>query len=185
MIDGVDGSKVPSKALPYTMNQSSKVIGCWRAHMNVLHDMVARKVQSKLIFEDDADWDVSLKTQLVQFAHGSRYISGTPQDIPTKSPYGDGWDLLWLGHCGTWVDPWDGRRFVIPNDPTVEPVEKRDNIGQPDMSPWEGQNGDNSTRIVFSAYGGVCTAAYAISLKGAEKALYHMSMTAYNAPVDW
>lgn len=23
-----------------------------------------------------------------------------PTQVPTSSPYGDNWDLLWLGHCG-------------------------------------------------------------------------------------
>ena len=76
--------------------------------------------------------------------------------------------------------------FVIPNDPTVEPPAFRENVGQPDMSPWEGgPSGDNQTRIVFNSKGGVCTAAYAVSQQGARKALYHMSMIPYNSPVDW
>jgi hypothetical protein len=76
-----------------------------------------------------------------------------------SSLYGDDWDLLWIGYCGTWVHPDDNRRFfVIPDDPTVELPEYRRNVDVPNMSHW-----DNYTRIVFSSEGAVCTAAYAIS----------------------
>jgi hypothetical protein len=39
-----------------------------------IYSMVERRVSSALIFEDDADWDVALKMQLVQFARGSRFL---------------------------------------------------------------------------------------------------------------
>ncbi len=171
------------------MSQTPEAIGCWRAHLNVLQEIVQEKVSTALILEDDADWDVALKQQLVQFARGSRYITKSPEDEPAHSPYGDDWDMLWLGHCGVWVHPDDNRRFfVIPNDPTVEPPELRGlwNVDMPNMTHWEsGPKGDNHTRIVFNSEGGVCTAGYAISQRGARKALYHMSMKPYDSPVDW
>ncbi|KAI1614529.1 hypothetical protein EDD36DRAFT_230957 [Exophiala viscosa] len=185
-IDGVDGREVPGKALPHTMDQSAPVVGCWRAHLNVLQKMVNEKVATALIFEDDADWDVSFKQQLVQFARGSRYISQTAENDVPKSPYGDNWDILWLGHCGTWVLAEDKHRFfVIPDDPTVEPPQYRCNVVSPDMSYWEGQDGDNTTRIVFNSGGAVCTAGYAVSQQGARKILYHMSMVPFNNAIDW
>ncbi|KAL3457118.1 hypothetical protein BJX64DRAFT_280868 [Aspergillus heterothallicus] len=51
------------------------------------------------IMEDDTDWDVSLKTQLQTFAIAVRALQGL-DDCTTNSPYGDDWDILWLGHCG-------------------------------------------------------------------------------------
>src|ERR1700712_3532369 len=75
-----------------TMGQESNVIGCWRAHMNVYQKIVHEKVSSAMIFEDDADWDVALKMQLVQFARGSRFILNTTESEATHSPYGDDWD---------------------------------------------------------------------------------------------
>ncbi len=168
------------------MAQKASAVGCWRAHLNVMQKIVRERVASAMIFEDDADWDVAFRQQLVQFARGSRYILKTREHEATLSPYGDHWDLLWLGHCGTWVHPDDRRRFfVIPHDPTVEPPQHRRNVGGPDMSPWEGPDRDNRTRIVFKSEGGVCTAGYAISQQGARKILYHMSMRPYDSPVDW
>lgn len=156
--------------------------------MNVFQKMVHGGVSTGLIFEDDADWDVALRHQLVQFARGSRFILNTTDDEPPHSPYGDDWDILWIGHCGTWVRPDDNRRFfVIPNDPTVErPEFRQNNVDQPNMTYWENKpGGANHTRIIFHSEGAVCTAAYAISQRGARKAIYHMSMEPYNSPVDW
>ena len=147
--------------------------------------MVDRKVSSAIIFEDDADWDVSLKMQLVQFARGSRFILKTPKHKVPHSPYGDSWDLLWLGHCASRADPEDNRRWVIPKDPTVLPPEKRHYWEEPDMTNFEsGPHGDTSTRIVHAQSWGTCATAYAISLQGAEKVLYHESMLPFNNPVD-
>lgn len=151
----------------------------------ILCSIIDRKVASAIIFEDDADWDVALKMQLVQFARGSRFLLNTPEHKVPHSPYGDSWDLLWLGHCSTAVDPSDNRRFVIPKDPTVLPPEARTEFERPDMTHFEsGPNGDNSTRIVHAQSWGSCTAAYAISLRGAEKVLHYESMLPFNATVD-
>lgn len=169
------------------MELGPNIVGCWRAHMNTLQKMVRENVASALIFEDDADWDVSFKQQMVQFARGSRFITNTTHPEKSASPYGDNWDILWIGHCGTWYHEEDNRRmFVIPQDPTAEPLQLRQNVDQPDLSHWEtGPHADPRTRIVFNSKGGVCTAGYAISQQGARKALFHMSMIPYNDPVDW
>ncbi len=102
-----------------------------------------------------------------------------------RSPYGPRWDFLWLGHCGADADLCDGRRYVIPNDPTVEPSIVRSDYAAPDTSAWESASlPDPQTRIVMSQSDGVCTTAYAVSLDGARKGLYHLSIQPYNAPVD-
>lgn len=170
------------------MDLAPNIVGCWRAHLNAYQRIVHDKVSTALIFEDDADWDVGLKQQLVQFARGSRFITNTSEPESPRSPYGDDWDMLWLGHCGTWVLPADNQRFfVIPQDPTVEPPQFRvNNVDQPNMTHWEsGPNGDNQTRIIFNSEGAVCTTGYALSQRGARKALYHLSMVPYNSAVDW
>jgi hypothetical protein len=51
-----------------------------------------------LIIEDDADWDVEIKSQMRQLSKNIRKFMGTdPED---KRPFGDEWDVLWIGHCG-------------------------------------------------------------------------------------
>lgn len=185
IVDGVDGRAVPSQALPYTFDQSHGAIGCWRAHLNILQQMVQRRIRSAVIFEDDADWDVALKYQMTQLARGSRWLTHQPENVTPHSPYGDNWDILWIGHCSTGPDETDNRRWVIPHDPTVVPPDKRWEWEKPDMSPWEdGPDGDNHTRLVYVPDWGSCTAAYAISLSGAKKVLYRQSMLPFNEPVD-
>ena len=70
-LDGVYGASVPPKALPHGFDRKPSVVGCWRAHMNVAAKMIDENIQTALILEDDADWDVALKYQMVEFARGS------------------------------------------------------------------------------------------------------------------
>ena len=47
-----------------------------------------------------------------------------------------------------------------------------------------GKQPEQTSRVIYPAYGGTCTASYAISLRGARKALYRLSMQPNNHPVD-
>lgn len=179
--DGVDGASVSSKARPYTMDVKDGVLGCWRAHVNIWQDIVHSEVTTALVFEGDADWDVSLIAQMLELARGTRYVMDE-QDKNTFSPYGDEWDLLWIGHCGAGPAPWTDKRYVIPNDPTAVPVGSRIAFGMPEMSRWEGDG--TLSRVIFPAFAGTCTSSYAITLRGARKALYRLSMTPNSHPVD-
>lgn len=105
---------------------------------------------SALIIEDDADWDVALKSQLENFADSARALSNagrneslwiTP-DTPTHSPYGDDWDILWLGSCANPPAPANTKTF-----------------------PGDGGH----TFYVFAADGGMaCTFAYAVNHRSAR-----------------
>ncbi|QIW98440.1 hypothetical protein AMS68_003958 [Peltaster fructicola] len=67
---------VLDKALPPgnggTMKMTEK--GNWRAHMNILRDMVENNISSALILEDDADWDIRIKAQMRRFAQATRRL---------------------------------------------------------------------------------------------------------------
>lgn len=131
--------------------------------------------------EDDADWDVSFRSQLELFALGTQTLLETPKHKAPVFPYGDDWDLIWLGHCASQPKDNDYRRFLIRNDPTVTPPSHRVNFGPVrDMSPY-----DNSTRIVYFSKGAICTYAYGLSYHGAQKLLKWMSMDVYNKAMDF
>jgi len=150
--------------------------------MNTAQTIVRNRISSALILEDDADWDTHLKDQLELFAQGSQFVTGTPPGKTPHSPYGEDWDLLWLGHCSTGINENIDQRFVIENDFTVPPIERRVNYaGTPDME-QEGYN--NSTRIVFQANRGVCTYAYALSYRGARKLLREQGQVQSLGPFD-
>ena len=126
---------------------------------------------SALIMEDDVDWDIHLKPQLVDFAHGTRYLQNHSMEEKTHSPYGDGWDVLWLGHCHDTLDEVDQRTYVIKNDPTV-PANAKLQINNHDfMAQWP-----DHSRIVHVVGRPICTFAYALSYKGAQKILYALSV---------
>jgi GR25 family glycosyltransferase involved in LPS biosynthesis len=183
---GIHGAEVSAEAKPFGMDRSLGEVGCWRSHLNMMQKMVQRRTSSVLIFEDDADWDVALKAQMRQFALGSRWLLNNTDAKPPHSPYGDGWDVLWIGHCSMHSHNSDDRRWVIRNDPTVTPPGFRGSLLQPwDLRYWEtGPHGNNHTRLVFTAGYGFCTASWAISLAGAEKILYQLSMVPFAQPID-
>lgn len=110
--------------------------------------------------------------------------------VPSQvSPYGDGWDVLWLGHCGTRMPHAENElhthplgRAVILNDKTVPSLWG---------AKFGGGGGDElvtkypaHTRVVHHMVGGVCSSAYAVSQAGARKLLYQFSIKALTDPVD-
>lgn len=119
--------------------------------------------------------------QLLRFATGSQWLLDTPPGSTPHSPYGDDWDLLWLGHCALAPIETDSRRVVLENDPSTTPFKHRFNLGAiPDMTIY-----DNTTRVVYASDGGTCLYAYALSYRGAQKILFHLSMSYYHQPVDF
>lgn len=82
-----------------------------------------------------------------------------------SSPYGDYWDVLWLGHCGA-LGPYQGRVYSF-NDSTAPPKKFEYAIlGTDPPDPYE--RPDN-LRAVHPIYWTLCTYAYAVTLKGARK----------------
>lgn len=188
VINGVRGQDVVNKSLPSlemafppkTPAGRNNIVGCWRAHLNFAQRVVRERLSTALVLEDDSDWDISFRDQLADFATGSRYISGTPKK--PRSPYGDDWDLLWLGHCSAQQSTTDQRRFVIENDDTVPPMNHRQNFN---LVPQMNELGyDNSTRIVFRANDGVCLYSYALSFRGAQKILRWQNKIEKFKPID-
>lgn len=182
-------------------------VGAWRAHMNVLQTIVHNKISSALILEDDVDFDVTLKTQLSEFARGTRTIQkvsppppkstlrnvNTDYDRSTvppsihNSPYGPDWEMLWLGYCGTGSREeqlGQPRRFyVIPHDPTVRPSNHH-----PEGLSWgplfTSYPELQKHRVVFNAQDIVCSVAFAITYEGARRALATFSMRGLDEPMD-
>ena len=142
---------------------------------------MAGRVASALILEDDTDWDVSLKSQLYSFAQGSRAILGNDADT-RHSPYGEGWDFLWLGNCRMGVPDTETRFYVTENDLTVPPTTKRYTSWSSKRRPRESMQ--NNTRLVFRPNYGMCGYAYAVTYDGARKLLSSLSVTSRNEPVD-
>ena len=140
--------------------------------------MVKENIASALIMEDDADWDVMLKNQLVELARGARFLQGedTPLESGGNSPYGDNWDMLWVGHCGARNrENEEAKYWVIRNDPTAIPEKlyqyraRLPNLDHPLLS-------GNHVRVIYEPVRGLCATGYALSLQGAQRLLYHQSV---------
>lgn len=78
-----------------TLNKGSAK--AWLGHLQVMN--AARNYSSALIIEDDADWDVRVHQQAALVAEAVRNLT-VPSTEPREWPWGEDWDVLWLGHCG-------------------------------------------------------------------------------------
>jgi hypothetical protein len=177
--------------------------------------MVEENVQTALILEDDADWDVRLKAQLLSLARGTRILldlahkepafasasRSNPSDIANHaqvsnsdssgsskssalpfSPYGDGWDILWLGHCGeTFPERIPGHQHIASGSARYTYYAMQDDDTVPSAqhaTSWIA--GDLArhphTRWVHFSGGPTCSAAYALSQSGARKVLLALSV---------
>jgi GR25 family glycosyltransferase involved in LPS biosynthesis len=141
--------------------------GCMMSHVKAMRYMVKHNVQSALVMEDDADWDIRIKQALPEFARGARQLTDRAKLDDADQPYGDNWDMLWMGHCGTRPSPYDENVFSF-NDATVPPLEQHRSFlyPPPDMSHYPPQ-----TRLLYPPIDGYCTSGVAVSLRGAKKFL--------------
>jgi len=149
--------------------------------------IVEKNLSSALIMEDDVDWDIRLKSQLLTIAHGTRSLQASSPTQP-HSPYGDDWDLIWLGHCGeifpetleenVSLPPTSPlfHKYTITPDPTVPPPQQVHGFQNYSANPY--------TRWVHVSGGPICTFAYALSLTGARKVLFDMSVDGLAGPFD-
>jgi GR25 family glycosyltransferase involved in LPS biosynthesis len=224
-MDGVLGGEMHPNSIPPYHNdphagffKTDGELGCWRGHMNIIHRIVKEKISSALIMEDDADWDIHIVQQMQKFASVSReFLKEDPdgtwrrkkhQKVKTGSPYGEGWDVLWIGHCGGWP-PVDGSNHiaVVHNDSTVPPVQyinammfgiKNTTKLPSGCSAHKGRDPEgvvcdqprlaSTDRLVQERTSPLCTTGYAISLQGARKYLARiggLSLTDVTAPIDW
>ncbi|KAJ4418779.1 hypothetical protein N0V82_005344 [Gnomoniopsis sp. IMI 355080] len=67
-LPGVQEAKVPGSSMPsYAEGWTGKVRGSWRGHMDALWYVVYHILPSAIIFEDDLDWDVRIRSQASDF----------------------------------------------------------------------------------------------------------------------
>jgi GR25 family glycosyltransferase involved in LPS biosynthesis len=181
---GVRFSDIDDKAIPEgwdenpnLKNYKETLIGSWRAHMNVLLHIVEHNVQTALIMEDDADWDIAIKEQLSYFAIGVNALQNErrTRQVPlslsatSSAPYGSDWDVIWLGHNKAGPDNTRQPVYVATNDITVPPVGVRHAKWRQSHIPAEAIAQD--TRLIFRSRYGTGTFAYAVTLSSARKLL--------------
>lgn len=156
------------------------------------NSIVQEGTATALIMEDDVDWDVRLKSQLQIIADGTRKLQSSSSASPPTSSYGDDWDLLWLGHCGEVFPEYleenlskpptppgflsISTKYTIHPDPTVPPPSQVHGFQNYTANPY--------TRWVHITGAPICTFAYALSLEGARKVLFDLSVDHLVGPFD-
>ncbi|MCJ1476692.1 hypothetical protein MMC13_005360 [Lambiella insularis] len=139
----------------------------WLGHVHVLKNFLASSLSTALLLEDDADWDVSIRSQTTLLAQAlSQPI--TPSSPSTLSPpqlslppSPLAWDVLWLGHCG---DSHLSAPFTRPYaDPSTLPA--------PLLRGLYHENLPNGTRLLHPSAAPVCSFAYAVTRAGAAQLL--------------
>lgn len=159
-----------------------------------MRKIVDERIGSALIMEDDMDWDVNLKRQLSHFASGAKTLQKGWEDNQGplgKSPYGQDWDMLWVGICSTTFDEQlpdflkipveqrDERKVLIHDDPTVPP----ESHVKGNMS-FSWRSYPPQTRIVYVPGDNICSFAYALSYSGAQKALEYLGLEGQHKAFD-
>lgn len=128
--------------------------------------MIAENIESALIIESDADWDLRIKEVMQGVASASKRLVDWPFEAPQRPgifPYGDKWDIIWIGHCGSFNR--DNHRIYSFNDKSVPPEEHEYTFSS---KPNDDQHRPG-TRSVYPIAYNVCSTAYAISRAGAIK----------------
>ncbi|KAL4914553.1 hypothetical protein BDW62DRAFT_213330 [Aspergillus aurantiobrunneus] len=134
----------------------------WIAHLDLIKHVIQSDLESALILEDDVDWDLAIREQMVGVAAAVRELTKAPASDAT--PYGHAWDVLWVGLC---VEAWDSSvESALVHDPTVVPSHLYVGHGKPavDRLPKD-------QRVVFHSTMPYCTFAYAVSREGARNLL--------------
>jgi hypothetical protein len=106
---------------------------------------------------------------------------------PKYSPYGDNWDVLWLGHCGTRFpenekDKTTPRgRAILFGDETVPETQHLALQYAPDdlITKYP-----NHTRVIHHTAENVCSLAYAVTQKAARQILYQFGVKEMTGPFD-
>lgn len=141
---------------------------CWLGHLNVLHAALARKWATVLVMEDDVDWDIAIKEQLEKLAPLIRSVSeaawplvdGGSLSSRHASPYGDVWDVLWLGHCGDNVPATGVLSLIDETLPTTALY--RETYGDYSYFPPQ-------LRMIYATHSPLCTYSYAVTASAAMK----------------
>ncbi|KAK4690798.1 hypothetical protein P7C71_g6073, partial [Lecanoromycetidae sp. Uapishka_2] len=138
--------------------------------------------------ESDADWDLRITDIMSGVAEGVKRLidwpfentlNATADPLQQPSPYGEKWDVIWIGHCAA-HDNGNGRVYEV-HDPAVPPEDHEYSFGgRPDDDQHK-----PGTRIIFQLRGVICAYSYAVSYQGAKKMLKHIEEEGTNIPFDF
>lgn len=138
----------------------------WLAHLDMIKYINANDYTTSLILEDDVDWDLSIKEQMKLISEAVRIFTHADEDDGEEGiyPYGEKWDILWLGHCGEPTRT-ETRRISFL-DPTMPPLSN--------LTGWSTKYHEGlqeGYRVIQRAVNPVCSFGFAVTRRGAQKIL--------------
>ncbi len=159
-------------------------VKAWLSHHLVLKDFLESGAETALIFEDDVDWDIRLRTQQVPLVQkAARAMTGSTTSSTTH-PWGneEKWDLLYLGHCGDYFNSLDEGVGVghhhpehlqrIPHELILDQtMQDRTNLHPFTASLLTALNVPERTRLLHASQWPLCSFGYAVTRAAAEKIL--------------
>ncbi|KAL8703110.1 MAG: hypothetical protein Q9201_003701 [Fulgogasparrea decipioides] len=192
-IQAVHGESIAPKARPNRwdsgrQNLTYAELGNWRSHVTALRTIIENNYTTALILEDDADWDIALRSQLRSYASITRHVTTLAGSSPplTSSPYGHTWDILWLGTCATPPAPVGTPQFPNPHYDellaaerdlyeTQYPIDGRQTASKRRKSYNRLRRLSSPNHYVFPAHRDVaCLTAYAVTQRSARELMGYL-----------
>ncbi|KAJ4293341.1 hypothetical protein N0V90_008623 [Kalmusia sp. IMI 367209] len=195
LIHGVASSDVHEKARPLTAHPKDDPkkpwLGVWRAHADAWRYMIDNDIQSALIVEDDVDWDVNVK-EVFGLWNWQMKNNNSLAENKGRGPnneeceYGCDWDQLSMGQCMYKPHPNDRSHFTYhdPNSPAIGTFTKENTKEM--VENWNYNTEDKGVRLITPSYHPLCTMGYAMTQRGARRALYQIGgFQPMDNPIDW
>jgi GR25 family glycosyltransferase involved in LPS biosynthesis len=200
MVEGVNGSTMDTKAIPDGARVRGSKLGCFRGHANAWRHIVKSGIETALILEDDIDFDPEIKDILKRFStqlltnnsiplgyEEPLSLGQTLEDAhrtAKSSPYGVGWDSLFLGQCQNEPNPQRTDLQWTYSDPHTPKKEQLESCFVKEMEQDFHVPADKGLRIVSPTFGPICLQGYALSRRGAQRLLYHLSYIGLKRETD-
>ncbi|KAF2721111.1 glycosyltransferase family 25 protein [Polychaeton citri CBS 116435] len=171
-------------------------IKAWLSHHHVLKEFLASGVESAVIFEDDIDWDIRLRSQQAPLAQKAAQQLAETMNLDTyEYPWGvpdRDWDLYYLGHCGDYFnDLADGIGIGHHHPSDLEGIPHvayaDSSMSLPtDLHPFTASmlvafDVPPQTRILHKSQWPLCTFGYAITRRAADRIINEIAPAKENA----
>ena len=159
-------------------------VKAWLSHHLVLNAFLESGLETALVFEDDVDWDVRLRTQQVPLAQRAAQKLSKSEYYPDNYPWGslEDWELLYLGHCGDYfngIPDGVGVGHHHPEDLEEIPHETYEDLTMPyrtELHPFTASlltafMVPEQHRVLHKSKWPLCSFGYAVTRAGAERIL--------------
>jgi hypothetical protein len=110
------------------------------------------------------------------------------RDHRPNDPYGQNWDILWLGHCGADLPPASPShpdRLTLSNDPTVAAPKHLRPTSHAPQDPLATLYPPQTRLYHRTSNSTLCTLAYAVTQAGARKILYQFGVRGFSKGYDF